>query len=276
MKPVIGTQIAENLKGKVSVLTYAEIDSTNNEARRYIQAGLIGPALFIAEKQTGGKGRLGRTFYSPEDAGIYMSLAYPLHASYNEALRVTAKTAVSCLRGLQANVNAALSIKWVNDLYFGDRKAAGILVESVPGDLGLLWVIIGIGINLAETEFPEDLQGIAVSLHAQNADRNAIITSIISDLLWELKNLSDTTYLETYRAYSNVLGEDIRFGVAPDFEEGKAVEIDDQGALIVEKMDGTRIRLSSGEISVRKQSGSVSADEEKEAEHEGPDHTETL
>jgi len=252
MKPVIGTKIAEDLKGQVSVLTYASIDSTNDEARRYIQAGLIGPTLFIAEEQTGGKGRLGRSFYSPENAGIYMSLAYPLRASYTDALRVTAKTAVSCLRGLQANVNAALSIKWVNDLYFGDRKAAGILVESVPKGAGILWVIIGIGINLTDAGFPEELQDIAVSLHAENADRNAIITSIMKELLWELRHLSDTTYLETYRAFSNVLGENIRFGTAPDFKHGKAVAIDDNGALVVETEDGRTEVLSSGEITVRR------------------------
>ncbi len=260
MKPVTGTKIAQDLKGRVAVLTYGTLDSTNSEARRYIGAGLLGAALFISDEQTKGRGRLGRSFYSPKDSGVYMTLAYPIKAAYGKALRVTAKAAVSCLRGIRDVLHADVSVKWVNDLYFGSRKAAGILVESVPGDTGVDWVVIGIGINLGNAAFPQELRETAVSLKAAECDRNELITAIVSDLLWELKHIDDLSYLDDYRAYSNVLGENILFGRAPDMEEGRAVAIDDEGALVVEKSDGTRLTLSSGEISVRKK-------------HEGPDHT---
>ena len=256
MDKINGKRIEKNLRGALKVFTFDALDSTNAEAKRRVSAGLSGPSLFVAEKQSAGRGRLGRSFYSPGGTGIYMTLAWPVPEGDSDFLRATAKAAVAVLSGLQRTVNAAIFIKWVNDIYYNGRKIAGILTESIraeaeEGNAPTTWLIIGIGINAGTCEFPEELSDIAGSIEIYKNDRTGLIIDIMEELLPELINLSDKSYLDIYRSRSNILGRRIFFGTAPDFEEGRAVEIDDTGALIVEKDTGERMRLFTGEISVR-------------------------
>ena len=235
----------------LSVRLYKTIDSTNTEARRQYEAGLHGPALLISEEQTAGRGRHGRTFYSPAETGIYMTVLFPVDASFEDARRATAKTAVSVYRGLRDVTGLSAGIKWVNDLYLYGKKICGILVETVLSDGGVKALIVGIGINLTTEDFPEELREKAGSVGLA-PDRTELVREILTYLFRELRDLRDLSYLADYRGASVVLGRTVSFEDA-DGETvcGEAREIDQDGALLVELSDGTYKTLLSGEVSIR-------------------------
>lgn len=245
--------LRETFGTQLEIYAFDTIDSTNAEAKRRIRAGLTRPALFLADTQTAGRGRLGRTFYSPEETGIYMTLAYPADVPFDSAVRVTAKASVAVFEGIQSVMNVALSIKWVNDIYRNDRKVAGILVESVADEAGekVSWLVIGIGINVNTETFPEEIRETAGALTQGKCPKERLIVPIVEHLLTEVGDLEDRSYLETYRNASCVLGKKILYGQIPELRRGTAVEIDDTGALIVINENGEKERLYTGEISVR-------------------------
>ena len=250
-------RIKKGLEDRLSVAVLEEIDSTSSEARRRLKSGLERPSLILSEAQTAGRGRMGHTFYSPKYEGIYMSLVYPADGFGPELFRVTAKAAVAVANGVKETTGIDLSIKWVNDLYLGPKKVAGILTEcvSAPGK----WFIIGIGINVTTAKFPSDLIGKARSLNPLGEgkdalldgampDRNEIVIAVIRELLTELGRPEDRSYLETYRARSNVIGREIVYGTE---RRGTATGIDEEGKLRVRTEDGQEVLLDSGEIQVR-------------------------
>ena len=143
-------RIGEELSFPVSVLR--TVDSTNTEARRRILSGESLPQAILAEEQTAGRGRMGRSFYSPAGTGIYLSLCF--EASGSEILFLTTAAAVAVHRAIREVTGIVTDIKWVNDLYFRGRKVSGILAESFSVE-EKRYVIRGVGVNLYTTEFPE-------------------------------------------------------------------------------------------------------------------------
>ena len=140
-----------------------EIDSTNSELKRLALLGAPSGTVLVADRQTAGKGRLGRSFYSPADSGVYMSiLLRPVELS--DAGLLTTFTAVAVARAL-SKTGVEVGIKWVNDLRIGDRKIAGILTEGGLADReSLAYAVVGVGINLLPSALPEDLKEIAAAI----------------------------------------------------------------------------------------------------------------
>ena len=239
----------------LGIQCFTTVDSTNSEARRQYEAGLREPALFLAERQEKGRGRHGKSFYSPADTGIYMTLLYPVNASYEDARRATAKTAVAVYRGIRGLTDLPVGIKWVNDLYLYGKKIAGILVESLFSEGAVQALIVGIGINVTTSAFPDELREKAGSL-GKELDRTALTAAVLQELIPELKQLRDLSYLQVYRSASVVLGRNILYeSSAGEIVSAVAADIDDDGALVVEKADGTRELLVSGEVSIHSPEG---------------------
>lgn len=262
-------RIRKGLRDRVSVVVFDGIDSTNSEGKRRLLNGLSVPTLLLSEEQTDGRGRAGHHFFSPKYHGIYMTLLYPADMGKENLLRITAKTAVAVVRGLRQKKDEEYRIKWVNDIYIGSQKVAGILTEYLAEKNAL---IIGIGINVTTGIFPEDLIGRARSLNPlgdgenyfKNAyppggtppDRNELAISVTDALLYELEHPDDREYLKEYRELSNVIGRQIEYGEYDPSGltrsvKGKALAIEEDGALLVEREDGRTERLDSGEIRVR-------------------------
>ena len=234
---------------------YPTVDSTNSEARRQYEAGLRNPALFLAGQQEKGRGRHGRSFYSPADSGIYMTLLFPVMARYEDARRATAKTAVAVYRGIRKTAELPVGIKWVNDLYLYGKKIVGILVESLFSEGAVQALIVGTGINVTTADFPDELREKAGSL-GKDLDRTVLVSAVLQELIPELQHLQDLSYLEVYRSASVVLGKRILYENSHgEPEEAMAVSIDDDGALVVEKADRTRETLNSGEVSIQTPEG---------------------
>ena len=216
--------------------------------------------VIVAQEQTGGKGRLGRSFYSPEGTGIYFSLLLTPTIPIDEATAVTAAAAVAVAEAMEKLAGKEVQIKWVNDIYINDKKVCGILTEGVfdMENRRLGQVILGIGINLMEPleGFPSELipsaGGVFKEGEAPKDSKNLLIAEVLLRFWSYYKNLQDKNFLTGYRQRSMVTGKDIliiRGQETP--RKAKALDIDENFHLIVEREDGEIEHLSSGEVSIR-------------------------
>ena len=238
----------------ISVKFFYEIDSTNTEARRYAVGGEDAPALFVANRQSEGRGRLGRSFYSPSDTGVYMTLLLEIKNGISQTVGITSAAAVAVLRATDTLTGGKTQIKWVNDILLDGKKICGILAESFfVGER--FYAAIGIGLNVSTEDFPDELKDIASSIgkSAKEAQRADICERIACELydLYCLAASGDRSYMKEYKERSAVLGRRISFGADGQTREGIATDIDDGGALLVTLDSGEQLSLGSGEITLR-------------------------
>lgn len=231
------------------------IDSTNDEAKRRWKEYRTAPCLLIGKEQTAGRGRRGRSFYSPGGTGLYMSLLIQPTAGLEDAVHITTATAVITAKVLKNFTGESIGIKWVNDLYLRDRKICGILTEAVvePGVKETPAIVVGIGVNISTEEFPKELEGIAGGLGVAGSaiDMNELAAAITGDLLDYSKDMRDCSFVEDYRQMSVVLGKEIRYNEGDAQVAARAVDVDSEGGLMVELPDGSVKVLKTGEITVR-------------------------
>lgn len=237
-----------------TVFEYEVTTSTNTLAREYAQSAIdpLTPALFIAAEQTEGRGRLGRSFYSPSQSGLYASLLFPAPSSADRTLSLTALAAVAAFEEIRERFGITLGIKWVNDLYLGGKKVAGILAESFPHEKKR-YIVLGIGINLSTDTFPDELLQKAGSLGLDKIDSSArreLAQGIFSRLLALLDSDDVSGAMQTYREHSIVIGKQISFTRDGKEMIATALEITDEGALSVRLDSGEQLFISTGEISI--------------------------
>ena len=227
---------------EVPVCALESADSTNTEcARRLLSDG--GTFVVTARTQTAGRGRQGRSFFSPPGAGLYMSLAMPEPEHGTDGL--TEYAAVCVCRAVRKLFGTGCGIKWVNDVYFGGKKVCGILCERVPmrGGTG---VIVGIGVNLMQSAVPPELRNIAGSL---GLDESA--AEPLRDKLTELLLAFDAKsrdFMDEYRALDILKGRRVSYERNGLRREGFAEFIDELGRLAVRLPDGRLSFLDSGEV----------------------------
>lgn len=226
------------------------IDSTNNELKRRYGAGETGDRLLVAEMQTGGRGRLGRSFYSPAGSGLYFSLGLTGITDFADAVLLTTVASTAVVEAIETLTPHRPAIKWVNDILENGRKLGGILTEAVTAPDGTLSaVIIGIGLNVAPSAFPPELADIAGWLDLSPVTREQLTAAIVNRIYGHIETLPQRGYLPSYRVHSLVLGKTVRVLTDPPFT-ATAVAIDDNGGLVIEH-NATRQTLSTGEISIR-------------------------
>ena len=233
----------------VSVQVFDEIDSTNTQAKRMVQNGFRGDALLVAHTQTAGRGRMGRSFYSPLATGAYFSILHPLTTPLCDAVAITSAASVAVMRAIKSLTGVQTQIKWVNDLYYNEKKVCGILTEAVSTGEST-HIIVGIGINLDTAEFPTELTEIAGSLGTQ-VDVNVLIAQIYSEITFYLQDPTAREWLADYRAHSCVIGRRIAWTEGETTHIGIAESIDEDGALLIKDEQNEHIRLHTGEISLR-------------------------
>ncbi len=239
---------------------FQTIDSTNNYLKSHA-ASVSDGAVVVANEQTGGRGRRGRTFQSPKDTGIYMSALVRPNRSPAEALDFTAYVAVAICEGIEAATGLKPGIKWTNDIVLGGKKVCGILTEmSIEGESGLLQSIvtgIGVNVNQQEDDFPEDIRTIAGSLAmvaGQRVHRGRLAAELINalDRMYRDWLRGGGDYLERYRSACLTVGRDVKLLRADGaVDEAFAEGIDDDFGLIVRHPDGHLEKICSGEVSVR-------------------------
>lgn len=237
----------------MQVLCLSVTDSTNDQAKRLLREGLTRPLLVTAESQTGGRGRQGKSFYSPPGTGLYLSVAVFPQAPPESAVHATTAAAVAVCRAVRQVLGVPARIKWVNDIYLDGKKCGGILTEAqTDSGTGLVRsLVIGVGLNLRTAAFPGELADTAGSLWPEQGDRERLAAGIAGELVRLTGDLRDRTWMEDYRRWSLVLGRDVVYWRDGAARSGRALEIADNGGLLVERPDGTRELLQSGEITLR-------------------------
>jgi len=224
---------------------YREIGSTNDRAKELAEAGVLNVCV-SAEMQTGGRGRKGRSFFSPSGTGLYVSYVLPPE----DLNMLTVAGAVYAAEAIEKLTEKPVGIRWVNDLLMDGRKICGILAEGTFSAEGTLrYAVIGIGINVLRTEFPPELCGIAgdlESLTGKRVDRS----ELLGELTAAFERKETAGLLEAYRARSVVLGREITVYRGNETFRAKALDLSEDGGLWIQK-GPERILLRSGEVSVR-------------------------
>lgn len=237
----------------LDLIVLDKVDSTNNEAKRMIANSFSGHALIVSNEQTNGRGRLGRDFYSPKNTGVYMSFLFSHSVKTSKAILSTTAAAVAVVRAVESLTNLKPMIKWVNDVYIENKKVCGILTEAVTDfETGLVQnVVVGIGINTSTEDFPDELKNSAVSLNWNGLSRNRLTAEVANRFIEICSDLDNKSYLKTYRERSLIIGQSIDFYKNNVKYNAVAVDIDDNGGLIVKLPNGLTEVLNSGEITVR-------------------------
>ena len=249
---ILNAEILEKKLGDdIEVIYYPSIDSTNTQTKRLIGKGKRNTFLVVSEEQTNGRGRQGKSFYSPAKTGIYMSFVFHPMADFSGVVSCTTAASVAVCKAIESLCDKRPEIKWVNDIYLGGKKICGILCEAVNGaETGrVASVIIGIGLNLKTTEFPDYVE------NAHCLDAEIERADMISEITKELINIVSCDYgdfIDYYRAHSMIIGRDIDFIENGEKTHAKALEIDGEGGLRVLLDNGEIKTLKSGEISIRR------------------------
>lgn len=229
------------------------LPSTNSTLRTMAEAGAPHGTAVIARMQTAGRGRLGRHFASPRDAGLYISMLLRCDIPTERLGLLTPYAAVAAARAVESVSDVTVGIKWVNDLRIGEGKLAGILTEGgFYPEGGLAYAIVGIGINLLPAALPPELSGIATAIGEHTAPPSlAVMAAALLDRFYlELPTFWSGSFLEEYRRRSVVIGRRVR---AIDGERevvGVAEAIEDDGALRLATDAGT-VFLRAGEVSIK-------------------------
>lgn len=242
--------IAYYLTEEIDIFSYKTIDSTNTQMKKLAINGGKNHSVIVSEEQSAGRGRFGRSFYSPAQKGVYMSVLLKTGDSLQNATMITIKTAVAVRRAIAKLYDIEVAIKWVNDLYYRGKKVCGILSEAISDfESGMIEaIIIGIGINVSTDNFPLEIASIATSLRLQEANRNQFIAEILNQL-FAIIDEDFKLVLNEYRMASCVLHKQITFNQKGEQFTGLVREINDLGNLVVSS-NGAEMVLTAGEVSI--------------------------
>lgn len=236
-----------------------EIDSTNSYLKREALAGAAGGTVAVANRQTAGRGRMSRSFLSPANKGIYLSVLLRPQLPPEKLMGTTGMAAVAVCRAVERVSGAEVRIKWTNDLVLGGKKLCGILTEmALEGETGMTEsLIIGAGVNVSQTpeDFGPQVAEIATSLAQAGlaAPRPALAAAMIEELYRLAEDLGGDTapWVEEYRRRCVTLGREVRLLWTAGQERAVALDVDDQFGLVVRRADGSVTTVRSGEVSVR-------------------------
>lgn len=250
--------IKKHLKNadRFNIVTLKETASTNDVAKKLALDKSEEFTVVVADKQTNGRGRNGRKFFSPEKCGIYMSVILRPKTKSITSAYITCTSAVAVAKAIEDNIGRDVDIKWVNDLFLDNKKICGILTEGAYSfeDERLEYAIVGIGVNvtLPSGGFDESIKEIAGSLCDREAVvRNKLIADILSYMYSYFSEFDYDKALCEYKKRMRLIGRDVTVLERDNTYEAKIIALDDEFGLIVENKNGERKTLRFGEISLR-------------------------
>ncbi len=252
-------EIRKKLKTKdISFSIHKTVGSTNTLARQMAEKGEGEKTVVIASEQTQGRGRRGRSFYSPDSSGIYMSILLRPDIAAADAILVTTCAAVSVCKAIEKVSHKRAEIKWVNDIYLSGKKVCGILTEAALNvESGKPeYVVLGIGINLfvGEGGFPEDIKNIATAVFGSQKEaenhKNELVAHILDFFFEYYDRLTAKTFFEEYRNRMFLIGKPIKVLSDPEYN-AVVLDIDSNFELKVRLENGEEKLLNSGEVSTR-------------------------
>ena len=259
MKQTILTQLSPEYPWKDRFHYLPRTGSTNDDLKAMAKQGAPHGTVLIAGQQTGGHGRLGRSFHSPEGAGIYLSILLRPDCAPTELMHLTCAAAVAMCDAVEEAVDLRPGIKWTNDLVHGRRKLGGILTELALTPKGTVdFCIVGIGINCCQQEgdFPPEIRDIAGSL-AMATGRDVDRAKVSAAMMEALYAMSCCLFsgkfamLRQYRRSCVTVGQEVSILRGDTVRHALALTVDEEGALVVRYPDGTEEAVNSGEVSIR-------------------------
>lgn len=250
--------VKKYLKSNFEITVHPSVTSTNTVLRALAEQGAPEGTVVIAGEQTGGRGRMGRTFFSPPDSGVYLSLLLrPVNADPRQTVTLTAAAAVALCQAIESVSENHPEIKWVNDIFLDGRKVSGILTEAAFGlESGVPeYVVVGVGINAYAPEcgFPPDLAKIAGFLWNNTIpDGKNRLAAEFLNRFWQLYTTGDPrAFLEDYRRRSLVVGKDVTVIAGGRETPARALGIDENCRLLVRYENGETVALSYGEVRIQ-------------------------
>ena len=236
---------------------FSSIDSTNTYAKKLALEGAVEGTVILAGQQTGGRGRLGRSFSSPAGMGLYLSLILRPDCPPQQLMHLTCAAGVAAAMAVAKFSGKNPGIKWTNDLVLGKRKLGGILTElSVdPVSKKVAWAVVGIGINCCQTstDFPEEIRQIACSLGLQQQAVAGLTAELIRGLFEMRCGLftEKEALMDAFRGRCVTIGQEISILRGDQISHAKALGVDDDGGLEVVLDNGEKTTVTSGEVSIR-------------------------
>ncbi len=229
-----------------STNTYLKIKASNEDVPE--------ATVVIANEQTAGRGRVGRTFFSPKNSGIYISMLLKPNIKAYEGWKITSMAGVALVKTVEEFCKKQCKIKWVNDIFLNGKKVSGILTEGSLSmeNGGFSYVVLGIGINIFKpTNLPKELEDIFgyILEKQENVDKNKFIALFLKNFAKEYKEIDSGTYLKEYKEYSLVIGKTVSIK-GDNQKKYKVLDIDDSCNLILSDEKGKIEKLNSGEISI--------------------------
>ena len=245
------------MKKMWNIRWFDTLGSTNDELKKLAAAGAPEGTAVAARTQTGGKGRLGRSFQSPAGTGMYLSVLLRPQAPVEDCIHLTCAVAVAVHRAVEKCSGICCGIKWPNDLTWENRKLGGILTEVSAHDGIVEWAVVGIGINCRTPEggFHDEIARIATDLKSAGGDCTP--EALAESVLQELKTLAETcvsdreSWMAEYRKHCITTGSSVQVLTPQGRTDALALDVAEDGGLVVQYADGRRETVNSGEVSVR-------------------------
>ncbi len=242
---------------KEKVRIFSSLPSTNTTAKEMAACGAPEGTLCIAEKQTHGRGRMGRDFFSPSNSGIYMSIILRPNFTPKDSVLITTMAAVAVCDAIEKITDCSPKIKWVNDIYIRDRKVCGILTESVfnTENEKIDFSILGIGLNLTKPQkgFPRPIKTIAgsVLMNKEKGSRCKMIGLILKHFYKYYLNFENKSFVKAYQSKDFLAGKDVEVRRGMEVYSARVLGVNDDLSLRIINDDGITENLSSGEISIK-------------------------
>jgi len=231
------------------VRRHAELDSTNRLAADLARAGAPEGVVVVADHQTAGRGRLGRTWEAPPGSSLLMTVVLRPALDAGRLHLATMAVALAVADACADVAGFAPELEWPNDLVVHDRKLAGILAEAGFEGNAPRWVVVGIGLNVNwPAELPAELSGIAVAanhLAGRDVDRELLLAQLLEGLANRCSSLDAVA--EDYRRRCRTIGRDVRVELSGETLRGRAVDVDDAGHLVVDTGDNVRV-VAAGDV----------------------------
>lgn len=259
MREVILSVLSPAYPWRDRIQYFPTVGSTNDVLKALAKQGAPHGTAILAGHQTVGHGRMGRSFHSPEGMGVYLSILLRPDCAPTDLMHLTCAVAAAMCDAVEKAAGIRPGIKWTNDLVYGKQKLGGILTELGLSPKGTVdHAIIGIGINCRQQkeDFPEEIQNIAASLDMVTGKQYdpALLAAAMLEALQQMDArllMEKDAILASYRRDCITIGQEISVVQGDEIRHGRALDVDGDGALVVEYDDGTVAAVNSGEVSIR-------------------------
>lgn len=242
----MNTQLTQTNMPK-NMTVFDVVDSTMIKGRDMLNAGVSRPFAVVANQQTAGYGKFGRHFFSPRGSGVYMTFVFDVPTGDFNAGLLTTGVAATTARVIFEVTGVQVAMKWVNDLYYHDRKVAGILAEGILTEGQITQVSIGVGLNILSTVVPPELRNKIGALDV-DVDKNVLVCKIFTALQADFPSYQQGDHLAYYQAHAYLTGRNVSAQVGQTVITGKIVGIGQRGELLLVDDSGSSHALLSGEV----------------------------